>query len=72
MILRNGRFFKPSASRLALRFRAGPYRGIESETAAERTVMPTTQVNGQAVTAPGGDYSTSAVLEPSWFINREL
>jgi len=34
--------------------------------------MPTTQVNGQAVTAAAAGAPAAAVLEPSWFINREL
>jgi polyphosphate kinase len=33
--------------------------------------MPTIQVNGQVVTAAAGS-PAAAVLEPSWFINREL
>ncbi len=72
LIDRNRRFIEPSASRLAARFRAGPSLVAESETAAERMVMPTTQVNGQAVTAAAAELRRRAVLDPSWFINREL
>ena len=34
--------------------------------------MPTTQVNGQIVTATAAGTPAPAVLDPSWFINREL
>jgi hypothetical protein len=45
--------------------------GRQIKTAAERVVMPTTQVNGLAVASTSGSAAT-VPIEPSWYINREL